>query len=142
MISIINLFLVFTSVQASLEGDYQLLTGPKHCPTGTLGLKLNIKEANRILVFGSQHAWNLNLEDKATIKEKVEGGCTYISTYEKRSNFFQIKTQRTACPNMTENGVISETLESKNEKIYYSYKFLSDNAKKNSYQCTYSKKNK
>ena len=142
MISIISLFLFFTSVQASLEGDYQLLTGPKHCPNGTLIFKLNIKETNRILVFGSQHAWNLNLEDKATIKEKVEGGCTYTSTYEKRSNIFKIKTKRTACPNVAENGVINETLEGKKEKMYYSYEFLSANSKKNIYQCTYSKNNK
>lgn len=142
MISTISLFLFFTSVQASLEGDYQLVTGPKNCPTGTLALKVNLKDANRVLMFGSQHSWNLNLEDKATIKEKVDGGCTYTTTYEKTSNSLKVQTKRSSCPNIAENGEISETLESKKEKLNYSYQLVSANEKKTTYQCTYSKNNK
>ena len=139
-ISIISFyFLNLTIAQAKLEQDYQLISGPKNCPIGSISIKTDNKE--RTLLFGSQLAWVLNLEDKSSIKEVVEGGCTYILNYEKTPLSFVAQTQRSGCPVITENGVISESIELKQDKLHYQYEFNSTAGKKIIYKCTYNKRN-
>lgn len=135
------LFLNLTTAHASLERDYQLIAGPKLCPIGAVSLRVDAKAKERTLIFGSQLAWVLNMEDKSSVKEITEGGCTYVLNYEKSENNFLAKTTRSSCPQTTENGVITESMELKNDKLQYQYEFKSAENKSTSYKCTYNKRN-
>lgn len=130
-------FLSITQSQASLVGDYQLIKGPTLCPIGSISLRTDVKGKSRTLLFGSQLSWVLNLEDKSVVKEVVEGGCTYTTTYEKSENAFSAKTTRSMCPKITENGVIKESMVLKIDKLQYQYEFISESNKKTNYNCTY-----
>jgi hypothetical protein len=130
-------FLLSTQAQASLEGDYQLIKGPTLCPIGSISLKPDIKDKTRTLLFGSQLSWVLNMEDKSVVKEVVEAGCTYTTAYEKTDNTFKVKTTRSSCPKIPENGVITEMMELKNDKLNYQYEFTSEQNKKTNYNCFY-----
>lgn len=140
--SIISFYFLFlTSAQASLEASYQLIKGPTLCPIGTISLRTDLKDKTRTLLFGSQLSWVLKLEDKSVVKEVVEGGCTYTTNYEKTENAFKAETIRSSCPKITENGVITEGMEFKNDKLNYQYEFVSSDNKKTTYNCTYNKRN-
>lgn len=140
-ISIISFyFLLITSAHAGLEGDYQLFKGPTLCPIGSITLRPDVKDKTRTLLFGSQLSWVLNLADKSLVKEVVEGGCTYTTNYEKTENSFSSKTQRSTCPKNSENGVITEMMELKNNKLTYRYEFVSEANKKTTYNCFYNKR--
>lgn len=138
ILSIISFYFLFlTQAQASLEGDYQLIKGPTICPIGTISLRSDQKDKTRTLLFGSQLSWVLNLENKSIVKEVVEGGCTYTTAYEKTENAFKVKTTRSTCPKISENGVITEMMEVKNDKLNYQYEFVSEQNKKTTYNCFY-----
>lgn len=137
LLTINFIFLFLTSAQASLEGDYQLIKGPTLCPIGSISLRSDIKDKTRTLLFGSQLSWVLNLEDKSVVKEVVEGGCTYTTAYEKTENNFKVKTTRSTCPKAPENGVITEMMELKSDKLNYQYEFASEQNKKTTYNCFY-----
>lgn len=140
-LSTISLYFLFIAfAQANVEGDYQLISGPKLCPIGSISLKANPKEKDRLLIFGSSLAWDLTSGDKATTKEVVEGGCSYTTTYEKTADKFSVKTERSRCPNNEENGVITELVEAQAQKMNYQYEFISSTNKKTSYKCTYNRK--
>lgn len=134
-------FLYFTTAQASLESDYVLIKGPTLCPIGSISLRTDLKEKTRTLLFGSQLSWVLKLEDKAVVKEVVADGCTYTTNYEKTENAFKAVTIRSSCPKAIENGVITEGMEFKNDKLNYQYEFISSDNKKTTYNCTYNKRN-
>lgn len=137
-LSILSLYLLLSiEAQASLEGDYQLIKGPTLCPIGSISLRPDLKDKTRTLLFGSQLSWVLNLEDKSVVKEVVEGGCTYTTAYEKTDNAFKVKTTRSSCPKIPENGVITELMELKNDKLNYQYEFVSQQNKKTTYNCFY-----
>ena len=140
-LSILSLyFLLITTAHAALEGYYQLFKGPTLCPIGTISLRSDVKDKTRTLLFGSQLSWILNMEDKSVVKEVVEGGCTYTTTYEKTENSFTSKTKRSSCPKKTENGDINEMMELKNNKLTYQYEFISEASKKTTYNCFYNKR--
>ena len=141
IISIIVLcFLSLPVAQASLEGDYILISGQKLCPTGSISLKTIGND--RHLLFGSQHSWTLNLKDKSLFKEVVEEGCTYITSYEKTLDTFYAKTVRSDCPSVSENSLINEEIKFKNFKLTYKYEQTSGTKKKLEYTCTYNRSNK
>lgn len=138
-ISVISFyFLSFSVAQASLEGDYVLIAGPKLCPIGSISLKIIGKERN--LLFGNQLSWTLNLADKSEVKEVVEEGCTYVTTYEKSVDTFKAKTVRSKCPSVSENAVINEEMEFKNSKLNYQFEQISGTNKKATYKCTYNRR--
>jgi len=139
VLSIMSFYFLSLSVaQAALEGDYVLIAGPKLCPIGSISLKTSGKERN--LLFGNQLSWTLNLEDKSEVKEVVEEGCTYVTTYEKTVDAFKVKTVRSACPSASENAVINEEMEFKNGKLNYQFDQLSGTNKKTTYKCTYNRR--
>lgn len=131
-------FLSLSTAQASLEGDYVLIAGPKLCPIGSISIKTIGKE--RDLLFGNQLSWTLNLADKSEIKEVVEQGCTYVTTYEKTTDAFKVKTVRSNCPSVSENAVINEEMEFKNNKLNYQFEQVSGTNKKTTYKCTYNRR--
>ncbi len=131
-------FLSLSTAHASLEGDYILISGPKLCPIGSISLKTTGKE--RDLLFGNQLSWTLNLEDKSEVKEVVEHGCTYVTSYEKTVDAFKAKTVRSNCPSVSENAVINEEMEFKNTKLYYQFEQVSGTNKKTTYKCTYNRR--
>jgi hypothetical protein len=132
--------LFITQAQASFMGDYQLIKGSTLCPIGSISLRTDLKDKTRTVLFGSSLSWVLNLEDKSSVKEVVDGGCTYTMAYEKTENTFIATTSRNICPKSSENGVIRETLDSKNDKLNYQYEFISQDNKKSSYSCIYHKR--
>lgn len=141
IISVLSLyFLSFSVAHATLEGDYVLIDGQKLCPSGRISLKTMGKERN--LLFGSQLSWTLNLEDKSEVKEVVEDGCTYVTTYEKSLDAFKAKTVRSKCPSISENAVINEEIELKNFKLHYQFDQVSGTNKKTKYACSYNRSNK
>lgn len=140
-LSILSFTLLFmTQAQASFMGDYQLIKGPTLCPIGSISLRTDLKDKSRTLLFGSSLSWVLNLEDKSSVKEVVDGGCTYTTAYAKTENAFTVKTTRSTCPKISENGVITETLDSKNDRLNYQYEFISQDNKKTTYSCIYNKR--
>ncbi len=131
---LLNLFVVQIA-EAKLEGDYDLLSGsPEDCPSGVLQTKVTDKKTGeRVLLFGSRHTWTMDAKDKSEVKEDVEGGCHYISSYEKSDKKFTSKTTRSHCPSEKENGVIDEELSLAEGKLAYTF---SSNTKK--FKCIYS----
>lgn len=85
-------------------------------------------------------SWTLNLEDKSEVKEVVEEGCTYVTTYEKTTDAFKVKTERSKCPSASENAVIHEEMEFKNSKLNYQFDQVSGADKKTTYKCTYNRR--
>lgn len=139
MLAVLSVYFFSLSVaQAALEGDYVLIAGPKLCPIGSISMKTSGKERN--LLFGNQLSWTLNLEDKSEVKEVVEEGCTYITTYEKMVDAFKVKTVRSKCPNVSENAVIHEEMEFKDSKLNYQFDQVSGTNKKTTYKCTYNRR--
>jgi hypothetical protein len=136
-----KLFIIFfilitlsISVEASsFPGEYELSKGPKNCPEGFLALK------NNQLIFGSRHSWILGESDKGETREVVEGGCTYLTNYEKSESKITIKTTRSSCPSKNENALIDEELELKNNSLIYSFKSNADEKNKSHFQCEYKK---
>lgn len=138
-LSIMSLYLLSLSVaHAALEGDYVLIAGPKSCPIGSISMKVSGKERN--LLFGNQLSWTLNLEDKSEYKEVVEGGCTYVTTYQKTVDAFKAKTVRSACPSVSENAVTHEEMEFKDSKLNYQFDQVTGDHKKTTYKCTYNRR--
>jgi len=117
----------------SLPGEYSLAKGPKNCPEGFLSLK------NNRLMFGSRHAWILGEATKGESKDVVEGGCTYLTNYEKNDSKILIKTTRSACPTKSENAFINEELELKNNSLTYSFNSTGEDKSKSHFQCEYKK---
>ena len=117
----------------SFPGEYELSKGPKTCPEGILSFK------NKRLMFGSRHAWILGDGDKGETRDVVEGGCTYLTNYEKSESKITIKTTRSSCPTKNENALIDEELELKNNSLTYSFKLNSDDKNKSHFQCEYKK---
>lgn len=111
------------NAQAKLEGDYDLLSGPaEECPIGTLQTKVTDKKTGeRVLLFGSRHTWMMDAKDKSEVREDVENGCHYISSYEKSEKKFTSKTTRSKCPSLKEDGIINEELTQINEKLIYTF---------------------
>lgn len=134
------LALTALEVHAEFAGEFERISGPAVCSSGTLQIKTNQKAKERMVLLGSQLSWTLTLEDKGQSKEVVEGGCTYNVSYEKKEDNLQVKTERTLCPDLNENGVISESLELVKDKLAYKYEFISQNQKKTTYGCNYERK--
>jgi hypothetical protein len=127
-------------LHAELAGDFEKTKGPLACSVGQLKIKINEKAKERIVLFGSQLSWTLTLENKGESKEITDGGCTYDVSYEKKENELSVKTLRTKCPIVSENGVINESLNLNADKLTYSFEFVSQNKQRNSYSCNYLKK--
>ena len=122
------------SAHASLEGDYALIKGATECPVGSLQIKIDKKNQERILLFGSRHSWTINMLDLSTTKEVVEGGCTYNQSYEKTDKSFICKTVRTNCPTKSEEGIVTEKINLKDSELTYEF-----DLKKVNYKCQYKK---
>ena len=130
----LNLLTYSTSTHASsLIGDYNLTKGPKNCPEGFISLK------NNRLMFGTRHVWILGDGAKGESKDVVDGGCTYLTNYEKSDTKIAINTTRSACPIKTENASINEELELKNNSLIYSFKSIGEDKSKSLFQCEYKK---
>nr|BDT29068.1 hypothetical protein BHI3_25340 [Bacteriovorax sp. HI3] len=140
MLLLSSLLFVSFNLHAELAGEFEKISGPDICATGNLGIKTNLKDKERILLFGSSLSFTLSLEDKGESKEVVEGGCTYQVSYEKKVDSFQAKTMRTNCPETAENGSVVESLDLNKDKLVYSYEFISQNKKKTTYSCHYNRK--
>lgn len=109
------------SVQAALEGEYELISGPAECPTGSLQT-LTIKEGKkRVFLFGSRHSWLMDMKEKSLVKEAVKGGCSYVWEYEKSKNRFENITTRSKCPGAEHDGVSTETMVLVNKKLTYEF---------------------
>lgn len=120
--------------QDELEGDYKLISGPKECPTGTLQTKIDKKNQERVLLFGSRHSWNLNMSDNSETMEVVEDDCTYLQKYEKKDISFVSKTSRSKCLAKADEGVVLEKIILKNIDLSYEFDF-----KKTHIKCQYKK---
>ena len=134
LIILYNFFLLSFPVNANtFTGEYSLIKGPKNCPDGEIHIKDNR------LMFGTRHIWMIGEADKGESKETVEGGCGYLTSYEKNSSKILIKTIRSSCPNKSENAVVLEELQLANNNLTYSFKSDSDNKTTNSFKCEYKK---
>lgn len=133
--------LAFTTLKAQAEfaGEFEKTSGPDSCSSGTLQMKVNQKENERIVLLGSRLSFSLTMEDKGQSKESVEGGCTYNVSYEKKADSLMVKTERSLCPDKNENGSISENLDLVKNKLIYKYEFVSQDKKKTTYTCNYEK---
>jgi hypothetical protein len=136
-----KLFIIFLSLttlsiqakESSLPGEYNLTKGSKNCPEGFLSLK------NNRLMFGSRHAWMLGDNNKGESKDVADGGCTYLTNYEKSDTKIAINTTRSACPIKAENASINEELELKNNFLIYSFSKTSEGNSKSHFKCEYKK---
>lgn len=124
------------SVQAGLEGDYELTSGPeKYCPVGSLQTLVIKDNPGRVFLFGARHSWALEMEDASGSKEVVPGGCTYAWAYEKTENRFVTRTTRSNCPSKSEEGVVTEKMTLRDKTLVYEYAF-----RKMNFKCRYTKK--
>jgi hypothetical protein len=122
-------------LHAGLEGDYKLLSGSNECPRGGLQtLVVDKQTGERIFIFGSRPSWPMNMKDASETKEIVDGGCTYVWTYEKSEKSFLVKTNRSMCPVKADNGVVVEKILLKDNDLSYEFNFNKKNIK-----CLYKK---
>ncbi len=112
-------------------GDYELLSGPKTCPVGNIDFK------NNRMMFGSSHVWMLGEKEQGEAKEVVEGGCTYLTKYEKSVTIIKISTLRSFCADAHENGQVIEILSLKKDLLTYDFSFVSGLLSKSHFYCEY-----
>lgn len=133
------IFTLNNSAHAALTGAYDLVTGPSECPAGVIDIKTDEKSKERTLIFGSRHSWFLNDKSLSQTTESVEQGCSYTVDYELKENAFKAKTTRAKCPQKSENAVINESLQLKENTLTYSYSSSPAIGKASAFNCTYSR---
>lgn len=134
-----TLFTLSNQASAALTGAYDLIKGPSECPSGVIDIKTDEKSKERTLIFGSRHSWFLNDKSFSQTTESVEQGCSYTVDYELTETKFKSKTTRAKCPKNSENSVINESLDLKNNTLTYDYNSKSAVGKSSAFSCTYSR---
>lgn len=134
-----TIFTLNNQASAALNGAYDLVTGPSECPSGVIDVKTDEKSKERTLIFGSRHSWFLNEKSFSQTTESVEQGCSYTLDYELADAKFKSKTTRAKCPKKSEESIISESLEMKDNTLTYVYNSKPVIGKASSFNCTYIK---
>jgi hypothetical protein len=130
-----SVFFLCGPVQAGLEGDYELISGTSKCPMGSLQtLVFKDNPGKRVFLFGSRHAWSLDMVDKSETKEVGETGCNYVQAYQKTEKRFVSRTTRSNCPSKTANGVVTEKMTLQGSKLVYEFA-----SGKTNFRCQYKK---
>jgi len=134
LLMLLFLFSITLPCAAELEGDYELISGPMECPTGSLQTIVHENNKGRVFLFGSRHSWPMNMKDVSKVKEVVKGGCTYVWSYQKSEKKFVNKTTLSKCPEERNNGIVTERMILNNDKLIYEF-----DSKEMRFKCRYKK---
>ncbi len=76
----------------------------------------------------------MNMKDVSKVKDVVKGGCKYVWSYQKSANIFINKTTRSKCPEKKYNGVVTEIMVLKGNKLTYEFA-----SREERFKCQYKK---
>lgn len=136
-------FFILMSAHAQLEGEYQFVTGSSLCSPGKLNVYEKKFKKDRVIHLGKNKLWTLNLNDKSNSTFKIKNGCSLNVSYEKTELSLIIKTQKSSCPVVLEDGDLQEQLVLAGKNLSYIYKFTpkSIKGKVSKFNCLYVKSN-
>lgn len=108
--------------RAELLGEYELKSGPDHCPYGLLQFIVHDDGEKRNLLFGVRQNWPMTLKNRSTVVDPNAGGCHYVWACTKTTNAFSCTTTRSRCPNPDHNDVIQEDMVLRGKTMTYSFR--------------------
>jgi hypothetical protein len=111
LFTFLSILILCGSVQAELEGKYELVSGKLgDCPDGTLHTIMRKGKPGRIFLFGGAHSWPMNMNDVSEMREVVSGGGTYFREYNKSNDKFEYKTTISKIPGVEGDIVVKEKI--------------------------------
>lgn len=134
LFSLLPALLLCNAVHASLEAEYELVSGGGACPTGPLKFVDNEESGSRVLMFGGSHTWPMTMKNRSVVKDAIKGGCSYVWSCDMSRSRFTCKTTRSKCASADHNGVVAETMVLKDKILTYQYGF-----KEMQFKCRYRK---